>query len=149
MKREVKLYGNAARVEELISRALAISCLFLVAVFAANSALGAHATDRPSGAQQTGADTNASSHFIVQAYQVRGDTLLTNYPAQRFLEYTGTNVTISDVVKAASRLQREHFALGYSNLSVAISRERITNGIVTMNVFRSRIPPAAFQQIKY
>jgi hemolysin activation/secretion protein len=140
VKPEVKPYANAARFEESIIRALAIICLVFVAVCAVNSAFAADAAAQQPAAQQTTAETNTSAHFIVHAYQVRGDTLITNYPPERFSEYTGTNVTISDIVKAASRLQREHFALGYSNLSVAISRERITNGIVTMNVFRSRTP---------
>ncbi|HWV99981.1 MAG TPA: POTRA domain-containing protein [Candidatus Acidoferrum sp.] len=140
MKPEVKPYAKIARVAPSLFRAAASVCLLLRMLCGVQSAVGADAAGAKPASQAVGSETNGPVRFAIRAYEVRGDTLLTNYPAERLLEYTGTNVTIADLVKAASRLQREHFALGASNLSIAIARERITNGVVTINVFRSRIP---------
>lgn len=84
------------------------------------------------------AQTNAPTHLVVQTYQVRGDTWLTNSMGRSLSAYTGTNVTVAELVKAASELQREHFAQGFTNLTVAIAQERITNGVAVINVFRGR-----------
>ena len=79
---------------------------------------------------------DAGKHFRIERYQVRGDTWLTNAMPERLAPYTGTNVTITDLVGAASELQWKHLAAGYTNLTVAIASERITNGVATINVFR-------------
>ena len=127
MKPEVKFHADIARVEPPYFRAVAAICALLLLV------CGRQALAAPP-------ETNSPAGFTIRGYEVRGDTILTNYPAERLLPYTGTNLTVADIVKAASQLQREHFALGASNLTIAVARERITNGVVTLNVFRSRIP---------
>jgi hemolysin activation/secretion protein len=84
--------------------------------------------------------TNAPT-FVVTNYQLKGDTLLPQeIQASLFSKYTGTNVALSDIVKAASDLLLEYRNRGYTTVGVAIAQDRITNGIVTLNVFRSRLP---------
>lgn len=141
MNPEVKPYRTrfwAKTIHWLKGRGVAL--LILLSAGGPASAQGKADVNAEASARASGTQANEAVRWTVRAYEVRGDTLLTNYPGERFSDYTGTNITVSDIVKAASRLQLEHFARGCSNLSIAIARERITNGIVTLNVFRSRIP---------
>jgi hemolysin activation/secretion protein/AraC-like DNA-binding protein len=89
------------------------------------------------------AESNAASHFNVQAYAVKSNTLLsTNILAAVFSKHTGTNISLDEIVQAASDLQLEYRNQGYSTMSITIAQQQITNGTVTMNVF-----PAASPQI--
>jgi len=89
------------------------------------------------------AESNAACRFNVRAYAVKSNTLLsTNILTRIFSKYTGTNVSLDEIVKAASDLQLEYRNQGYPTMSIAIAQQQITNGTVTMNVF-----PMAFPQI--
>jgi hemolysin activation/secretion protein/AraC-like DNA-binding protein len=89
------------------------------------------------------AEGNAPPHFNVRAYAVKSNTLLaTNILTRIFSRYTGTNVSLDEIVKAASDLQLEYRNQGYPTMSIAIAQQQITNGTVTMSVF-----PMAFPQI--
>jgi hemolysin activation/secretion protein len=82
-----------------------------------------------------------SARFVVHSYKVKGDSKLPESTlASMFSKYTGRNVNLTDIVKAASDLQSECRRAGEPNMTVAVARDRITNGIVTMNVFRARTP---------
>jgi hemolysin activation/secretion protein len=73
--------------------------------------------------------------FSVRAYEIRGGpSLSTNPPLNS--KYTGTNLGLAQIVKAASDLQSEYRAHGYTNITVSIAQDRITNGVVTMNAYR-------------
>jgi len=54
--------------------------------------------------------------------------------------YTGTNVSLADIVNAASAVQLEYRNQGRTNASVSIASEAITNGLVTLHVFRAGVP---------
>jgi hemolysin activation/secretion protein len=86
-------------------------------------------------------DASESATFVVTNYQIVGDSRL---PAETvaafFAPHTGTNVPISEILKAASELQREYLNRGYPVPSLAIAEDRITNGIVTINAFRAGLP---------
>ena len=74
---------------------------------------------------------------MVTNYQIVGDSQLSpETVATVVAAHTGTNVTLSEIVKAASELQREYVNRGYPVPSLAIAEDRITNGVVTINVFR-------------
>jgi hemolysin activation/secretion protein len=89
----------------------------------------------------TNAATTAPMVFSVNAFETRGDTLLPrDVQAAIFAKYIGTNVTPAQLARAASDLLLEYRNRGYSTVSVAIARERISNGLVIMNVFRARQP---------
>jgi hemolysin activation/secretion protein len=85
--------------------------------------------------------TNALSPFPVTAYALKGDPELTK-PAftSNLVDWTGTNMTFKDVVAAAFELQHWYNAQGYTNVTITIGREEITNRIVTMNAFRGLVP---------
>ncbi|HEV2393661.1 MAG TPA: POTRA domain-containing protein [Verrucomicrobiae bacterium] len=84
--------------------------------------------------------TNTGPHFTVRHYQILGDTLLTTEALTRVLsKYTGTNVSISDILKAASDLQMEYRDRGFPTVSVTIPQQRITNDMVKIRVFEGRL----------
>ena len=85
--------------------------------------------------------TNAVPHFNVRAYVVEGSTLLsTNALTPLFSKYTGTNIGLEEIVKAASDLQTEYRNERYPAMSVAFVPEQISDGIVTFNVAQTAIP---------
>ena len=82
-----------------------------------------------------------SACFNVQQYIVLATKVLsTNQPKADLSQYTGTNVAVAELVQAASDLQLQYAAAGSPGVSVAIAADRITNGIVTLNVFRALTP---------
>jgi hemolysin activation/secretion protein len=84
---------------------------------------------------------SAAPHFEVRAYAVEGSPLLpTNTLASLLSPYTGTNISLDEIVKAASALQSEYHDQGYPAVSIAFVPEEITGGIVTFNVAQTAIP---------
>jgi hemolysin activation/secretion protein len=91
-----------------------------------------------------GAPTNAATRLCVEAYEIRGDTLLsTNTLMSIFAKRTGTNVTYADIMQAAQDLQMEYRTRGYPTVSVTVpAGQRFTNGvpgIVKIRVFQGRL----------
>ena len=85
--------------------------------------------------------SNATPLFNVRAFVVEGNPLLpTNAVIPLLARYTGTNVSVEGMAKAASDLQSEYRKEGYPAISVAFVPEHITNGIVTLNVAQTVIP---------
>ncbi|HLH52083.1 MAG TPA: POTRA domain-containing protein [Verrucomicrobiae bacterium] len=83
-------------------------------------------------------DTN---RFNVRQYIVAATrTLSTNIPNVDFTPYTGTNVDVAQLVKAASELQDRYEAAGVHGVSVSIASDRIVDGVVTLNAFRALAP---------
>ena len=95
-------------------------------------------------------ESNATPHFNVAAYTVEGNPLLsTNVLLPMLSKHTGTNVSLEEIVKAASDLQLEYRNQGYPAMSVALAREQITNGIVKLNVFPTAVPQIVVSGIRY
>lgn len=100
----------------------------------------------------TGTDTesNTVSHFNVSAYVVQDNSVLpTNDWAPIVSKYTGTNVSLETIAKAASEVQAQYRDHGYPNTSIAVAQEQITNGVVTFNVFQTAIPQIVVSGIQY
>jgi hemolysin activation/secretion protein len=115
--------------------------LFLWLSTTCGSALAAVPAAAPS--RTAGMDTNAVPHFPVTGYTVEGRWLLpTNLLVPLFAKYTGSNVSLREIIHAASDLETEYRHEGYLLMNVAIAPKRITNGIVTLNVY-----PGAVAQI--
>jgi hemolysin activation/secretion protein len=88
----------------------------------------------------TGAKTNAPVFLTVRAYEITGDTLLsTNTLMSIFAKRTGTNVTINDILAAASELQEEYRARGYPTVVVSLPQQKLTNEMVKIRVFEGRL----------
>lgn len=98
-------------------------------------------TSLPSTNEIAAVENNVSSPFNVVGYTVQGNPLLsTNVLVAVFSKYAGPNVTLEEIVNAASDLQLAYRNQGYPAMSVAVVPGQITNGIVTMNVFQAVIP---------
>jgi hemolysin activation/secretion protein len=86
-------------------------------------------------------ENNSTPHFNVRGYVVEGSPLLsTNTLVPLFSKYTGTNVSLEEMVKAASALQLKYHDQGYPAVSIAFVPEQISGGIVTFNVAQTVIP---------
>ena len=83
---------------------------------------------------------HVTPHFYVRGYTVEGVLLSTNILTPVFSKYTGTNVSLEEIVKAASDLQSAYHDQGYPAMSVAFVPEQIPDGIVTFNVAQTAIP---------
>jgi hemolysin activation/secretion protein len=107
-----------------------------------NSNEGLAITRPPTAVAKTAnpAKTNAPPGFLVRAYEITGDTLLTtNTLMSIFAKRTGTNVTINDILQAASDLQEEYRSRGYPTVVVSLPQQTLTNAIVKIRVFQGRI----------
>jgi hemolysin activation/secretion protein len=117
---------------------LAVFWLLSICCWAANLRLAAAETETNATAMVEG---RAGLRFKVTAYDVEGSTLISSDDLARlFSKYTGPNVELEDVVNAAADLHWEFYKRGHPLMSVALAKERITNGIVTLNVFQTAIP---------
>jgi hemolysin activation/secretion protein len=105
-------------------------------------ALQSPATNAPPtvGTNAATSSTNTAPKFVVSHYEIHGDTLLpTDTLMSIFTKYTGTNITVSDIIKAASDLQLEYRDRGFPTVNVAVPPQQITNGIVRIRVFVGRL----------
>jgi hemolysin activation/secretion protein len=90
-----------------------------------------------------GVETNTASGYYVQRYVIQSKTpLATNNVASFFSKYTGTNVSLQQIVHAAADLDWEYAQQGYENMTVLIAPRHIEQGVVTLDVF-----PGAMAQI--
>jgi len=85
-----------------------------------------------------GVAEDASSALTVREFRLVGDRLLVTNPppASFFAQFSGTNSSLSGLTEAATALQAEYTRKGWTNVVVVVEDKRITNGIVTLNVFR-------------
>jgi hemolysin activation/secretion protein len=82
-----------------------------------------------------------SGNLDVRAYVIEGNSpVSTNALISVLSPFTGTNIGRAQLVRAASALQAEYGNHGYPMMSVVIGQRRITNGIVTFNVFEGAFP---------
>jgi hemolysin activation/secretion protein len=86
------------------------------------------------------AATNTGPKFVVKAYEITGDTLLSTETLVSILtKYTGTNITVGDILKAGQDLQLEYRDRGFPTVNVTIPPQQITNEIVKIRVFQGRL----------
>jgi hemolysin activation/secretion protein len=119
----------------LLRQGLMAASLFMTVITAIASEPNAHATPVET------LFSDALRPLPVAAYRVKGDPVLTNSAFASVLDvYIGTNMTLLDVVRAASKLQLQYLRAGYTNVTITIGRHEITNSVVTMNTFRGSLP---------
>jgi len=78
----------------------------------------------------------------IRAYEITGDTLLTTEALMRVLaKHTGANLTMTNILQAASDLQMEYRNRGFPTVKVSLPAQHInpTNGIVKIQVFEGRL----------
>ena len=88
--------------------------------------------------------------FDVREYVIEGNSPIpTNTLMPVLAGFAGTNIDRAHLVRAASALQAEYLKGGYPTMSVVIGQRRITNGIVTLNVFEGAIPQIVVSGQRY
>ena len=116
---------------------LLAACLNGVAMNLAAAETGTPQRDHAASGIEAVETAKIALHLNVRAYAVEDRLLLpTNRPAPDFSNYTGTNVGLTEIVRAASDLQSAYRNRGFPGVSVAITPRHVTNGIVTMTVFQ-------------
>lgn len=89
-------------------------------------------------------------HFNVRGYEVESTTqLATNILTAAVAKYTGTNISVQQLVQAASDVQSEYLGQGHPDMSVVIGLQHLTNGVVTLNVFHGAFPQIVFAGQRY
>lgn len=87
-----------------------------------------------------GAPEKASPKFAVKKILVFGNTLLSSETIKAvILPHMGTNVTVDDILKAATELQKEYRMRGYPTVSVSVPQQQVTSGEVKLRVFEGRL----------
>ncbi|HEY1787135.1 MAG TPA: POTRA domain-containing protein [Verrucomicrobiae bacterium] len=95
-------------------------------------------------------EDNSELHFTVETYDVEGGPKLSMDVVFPVLsKYTGTNVSLVEIAEAAAALQSQYRNHGYPSTSIAVASEKITNGVVTMNVFQAASPQIIISGIRY
>jgi hemolysin activation/secretion protein len=110
---------------------------------------GAPKMDQPAN-DATEITSNETPHFNVSTYAVEDNGLLpTNIWVPLLSKYTGTNVSLAEIIKATFELQAQYRDHGNPQASIAIAQEQITNGVVTLNVFQAAIPQVVVSGVRY
>jgi hemolysin activation/secretion protein len=75
------------------------------------------------------------THFSVTEYRVEGNTVLTETEIDRAVyDYLGPDRTAADIESARRQLASLYAAKGYELVSVQLPRQRVTDGVVTLQV---------------
>src|SRR5215469_16664577 len=99
--------------------------------------------DLRSAIAQAAMQTGAAPSFNVTGFTVEGRWILsTNVMVPIFSKYSGANVSLENIIHAASDLELEYIREGYPTMNIVVAPKRITNGIVTLDVF-----PGAVAQV--
>jgi hemolysin activation/secretion protein len=129
--RRTLLVPMFARVNKIVCL-----CFFYWAALLLSAADPVASQNSPASVQTT----NLMPRFDVRAYEIAGSPLLsTNKFVSQLSKYTGANVSLTEIVQAASALQLEYHNQGYPTVSVAFAPGQTTNGIVTFNIFQAAI----------
>ncbi len=82
-------------------------------------------------------DFDAATNFNVQAYVLDGLALpATNNLASLLARHTGPNLGVEELANAAADVQSEYARQGFPAVTVAIAKQQIANGLVTLHVFQ-------------
>jgi len=97
-------------------------------------------TNSPAAKSPAAPAQSPAIHFLVNHYEVEGNTLLPEKILNGILsQHTGTNITFDDVGSAVKALQLEYHNRGYDTISVTVPQQRLTNGIFRIRVFEGRL----------
>ena len=82
--------------------------------------------------------TNAGPRFVVQHYDIMGDSVLTPHQLAQILTNIdgafGTNVSIDGVRTAVEQLQKAYHDRGYVTIAVGLPQQKLTNATVKIQV---------------
>lgn len=125
------------------ARLKSVAAILLILVVGCFDLPAAESMAATNSAAQVAPATNSIPTYNVQSYVIEGRTLLaTNLLIPLFSKYTGTNISLEQIRRAAADLQLAYYQQGALTMNIIIAPKRITNGVVTLSVF-----PGAIGQI--
>ncbi|HTB84928.1 MAG TPA: POTRA domain-containing protein [Candidatus Sulfotelmatobacter sp.] len=87
--------------------------------------------------------TNTPAKLLVQltvrGYQMEGNSILPPADFGVLSNYTGTNITMPEIREGLGKIQLRYRELGFPTISVTLPQQKLTNGIVRVNVVEGRI----------
>ena len=102
------------------------------------SAIPPSAAAPPAGANATAAA--AAKHYVVEHYDVMGNTLLPEEALRAILDrHTGTNLAPEDIISAIKDLKAEYHARGYDTVDVTFPQQVIVSNTFKIQVFEGRL----------
>jgi hemolysin activation/secretion protein len=104
------------------------------AILNPQSAIPPSAAAPPAG---TNAAANAAAkHYVVERYEVTGNTLLPEEALRAILDrHTGTNLAPEDIISAIKDLKAEYHARGYDTIDVTFPQQVIVSNTFKIQVF--------------
>lgn len=117
-----------------------------------STGLGAQTNaSNPGGATATNAPAPSKGPaFTVRRYRVEGNTVLWQEKIHALLApYTGEAVDIARIRQGLGELQLLYRQLGFATVSVTLPQQRITNGIVRVQVIEGRLTDIAVTGNRY
>jgi len=85
-------------------------------------------------------DPVLAAHYHVRGYVIEGKAeLSTNLLYPLLAQYTGKNVRMAEIVRAAADLQFEYGRQGWPTMNIVIAPKRIARGLVTLDVFEGAV----------
>jgi hemolysin activation/secretion protein len=110
------------------SRLIQLFALFILTIASAHAQTGVPASDNLKSSPPT---------FQVRAYQIDGETFLAPKKLSGALtNYTGT-VDATQISMEAKKLQEVYRQAGYTNVTVVIPQQKLTNGIVHLKAVQN------------
>ncbi|MDB6016008.1 MAG: hypothetical protein JWR19_497 [Pedosphaera sp.] len=86
----------------------------------------------------------------MRGYAVTGNTLIPEWSLRPiFLKHIGTNLSLADIVSAASELQVAYRERGYPTVSVTLPQQQLTNGLVKIRVFEGTLAEVKVVKNRY
>ncbi|NBV23947.1 MAG: helix-turn-helix domain-containing protein [Proteobacteria bacterium] len=97
-------------------------------------------TATPAASPATGTNAPAKPSFNVTRYEVTGNTLLRPEEISNLLtNFTGPAITVDQVVLAQKTLNMFYRRQGYVTVSTALPPQKITNGVVQLQVIEGKL----------
>jgi hemolysin activation/secretion protein len=91
---------------------------------------------------------NTTGYFHVNGYRLAGNTLLRPEQLGYLSNYTGT-VNIHQVREGLNRLQNEYHDLGYPTVSVMLPKQKLTNGVVQVEIVEGKLSDIVVKGNRY
>ena len=136
-KRAARQTGNRPRLTATAGL-VAFSQWFPPAVFSWAPAIAFYAL--PTLAESVAPGGTNKLTFSIRSYEVRGNSVMPKDRLDRiFSPYTGTNVSVDQVLQAVKDCQLEYRNLGYATVGVVLPRQKITNATVQVQVTEGRL----------
>lgn len=141
---------------EATRRALAVAAAAACALLASagmngsESQAGMNAPPAPPKAPEVDSAKAEEAHFDVMEYRVIGNSVLTNREIERVLyPLLGPNKTLKDVEAAKTALENFYHEHGYGTVFVDIPPQRVTGGLVRLQVTEGRIESETIGGARY